>query len=368
MKPKFWTILSLLVILSTMVACVAPAAMPAPAQPAAQAPEATKAPAAAAPAESWWATAAKNAGCVGKTIRGVAESTPPSKFAADPIAKEFAKETGINVEFETTSWDQMYDKAIKDMEADTGIYDFVYIEQDIIYAYLANNFLVNLTQMLKDKPKLAFADFDLAKFTSFINYFKDPKTGDVYRRADGGLHQALPLPQGSLRRSGRSRPPSRRNTAMTWRRPRPTQQYQDIADFFTQWGKDNNMELWGTTVQGNTGPRLLLLRICRDDCAQLRRLQLGHQHGQLEGVRRERRPDEQRQGQGSADVLGRPAQVCPARGHQQHLGRGRGHLRCRPCGPGLGLRREHRLDRHRSDPAPRSSARSAWRCRRPSRA
>ncbi len=31
------------------------------------------------------------------------------------------------------------------------------------------------------------------------------------------------------------------------------QQYQDIADFFTQWGEDNGLELWGTTVQGNTG-------------------------------------------------------------------------------------------------------------------
>ncbi|MEZ4715104.1 MAG: extracellular solute-binding protein [Caldilineaceae bacterium] len=31
------------------------------------------------------------------------------------------------------------------------------------------------------------------------------------------------------------------------------QQYQDIADFFTKYGEDNDMELWGTTVQGNTG-------------------------------------------------------------------------------------------------------------------
>ena len=30
----------------------------------------------------------------------------------------------------------MYDKAIKDMEAGSGIYDFV-IEQDIVFSYLA---------------------------------------------------------------------------------------------------------------------------------------------------------------------------------------------------------------------------------------
>ena len=46
----------------------------------------------------------------------------------------------------------MYDKAIKDMEAKTGIYDLVYIEQDIIYAYLARNFLVDITKSLKDDP------------------------------------------------------------------------------------------------------------------------------------------------------------------------------------------------------------------------
>ena len=143
-------------------------------------PEPTKAPAAAAPAENWWATAAQSAGCVGKTIKGVSESTPPSKFAAEVIAPEFTKETGIKVEFETTSWDQMYDKAIKDMEANTGVYDFVYIEQDIVYAYLARNFLVNITQMLKDKPELAFKDFNVDQFMTFINYFKDRKTGDLY--------------------------------------------------------------------------------------------------------------------------------------------------------------------------------------------
>ena len=76
----------------------------------------------------------------GTTIRGVSESTPPSNYVKDVIAPAFTEATGINVEFEATSWDQMYDKAIKDMEANTGIYDFVYIEQDIIYSYLAREF------------------------------------------------------------------------------------------------------------------------------------------------------------------------------------------------------------------------------------
>ena len=73
----------------------------------------------------------------GVTLHGVTESTPPSNYIKDVLAPEFEEKTGIKVEIETTSWDQMYDKAIKDMEAQTGIYDMVYIEQDIIYAYLA---------------------------------------------------------------------------------------------------------------------------------------------------------------------------------------------------------------------------------------
>jgi len=63
----------------------------------------------------------------GVTLHGVTESTPPSNYIKNVLAPEFEKKTGIKVEIETTSWDQMYDKAIKDMEAKTGIYDMVYI-------------------------------------------------------------------------------------------------------------------------------------------------------------------------------------------------------------------------------------------------
>ncbi len=250
MKPKFWTILSLIVILSTMAACVPPTAAPAPAQPAAAEP--TKAPEAAAPVESWWATAAKAAGCVGKTIKGVSESTPPSKFAADPIAKEFTKETGINVEFETTSWDQMYDKAIKDMEANTGIYDFVYIEQDIVYAYMARNFLVNITQMLKDKPELAFKDFNVDQFVTFVNYFKDKKTGDLYGMPMEAFIKTY-LYRTDLFDDAEAKAAFEKKYGYPLAPATDHKQYSDIAEFFTQWGKDKSLDLWGTTVQATTG-------------------------------------------------------------------------------------------------------------------
>src|SRR4051794_28634273 len=115
----------------------------------------------------------------GVTLHGVTESTPPSNYIKNVLAPEFTKKTGIKVEIETTSWDQMYDKAIKDMEAKTGIYDVVYIEQDIIYAYLARNFLVDLSKSLKDNPSIKAPEFDETHFTTFANYFKN-KDGDLF--------------------------------------------------------------------------------------------------------------------------------------------------------------------------------------------
>ena len=108
----------------------------------------------------------------GVTIRGVSESTPPSNYVRDVLAPQFTEKTGIKVEFETTSWDQMFDKAIKDMEANSGIYDFVYIEQDIIYSYLARDFLVDLTQLMQDKLELAAPEFKVEEFTTFIDNFR----------------------------------------------------------------------------------------------------------------------------------------------------------------------------------------------------
>ena len=125
----------------------------------------------------WW----KNAGApyAGTTLQGVAENTPPGQFAGEVLAKEFEELTGIKVQLENTSWDQMYDKAIKDMEANSGIYDFVYIEQDIVYDYLNRDFLVNITEGLANNPDLQAPGVSLDDFTTFIDYFKDG-SGDVF--------------------------------------------------------------------------------------------------------------------------------------------------------------------------------------------
>ncbi len=197
----------------------------------------------------WWADAA--APYAGTTIRGVSESTPPSNYVADVLAAQFTELTGINVEFETTSWDQMYSKAINDMEANTGIYDFVYIEQDIIYSYLAQDYLVNLTQFAADNPDLAYEGYDESEFTSFADYFKNAD-GDLfgvpmeafvkvylYRKdlfEDADIMAAFEDAYGYPLAPAES-----------------FDQYRDNAEFFTGYGESMDMDLWGTTVQGSTG-------------------------------------------------------------------------------------------------------------------
>lgn len=199
--------------------------------------------------EDWWKTAGEP--YAGVVLHGVSESTPPSNFAKDVLAPKFEALTGIKVDLETTSWDLMYDKAIKDMEAQGGIYDFVYIEQDIIYGYLANEYLVNLTQLLKDNPNLAVPGFSIDDFTTFINYFKNAD-GDVF-----GIPMEAFIKLYLYRTDLFSDPKIQEEFKAKYGwdlAPATThEQYTQIAEFFTEYGKANDMELWGTTVQAASG-------------------------------------------------------------------------------------------------------------------
>lgn len=200
--------------------------------------------------DDWWKTAA--APYAGVTIRGVSESTPPSNYVADVLAAQFEELTGIKVEFEATSWDQMYDKAIKDMEAGTGIYDFVYIEQDIIYGYLAQDFLVDITQMLEENAELVAPAFDLGEFTSFLNYFIKPENSHVY-----GVPMEAFVKVYLYRTDLFEDPDIQAAFEAEYNYPLAPavnhQQYADIAKFFTEYGEENDMDLWGTTVQAASG-------------------------------------------------------------------------------------------------------------------
>ncbi|KAA1180151.1 extracellular solute-binding protein [Rhizobium tropici] len=206
--------------------------------------------AAASPARAdFWSDA--GAKFKGVTLHGVTESTPPSNFIKDVLAPEFEKKTGIKVEIETTSWDQMYDKAIKDMEAGTGIYDVVYIEQDIVYSYMARNFLTDITKALKDQPDLKAPTYDAANFTSFSNYFKDAN-GDLYGVPMEAFLKTY-LYRKDLFEDPEIQAAFKQKTGHDLKPATTHEQYTEIADFFTQWGKDHNMQLWGSTAQAHTG-------------------------------------------------------------------------------------------------------------------
>lgn len=202
-------------------------------------------------ADQWFADAAESLECVGTTLNGVTENTPPGAYVKDTIIPAFEAATGITVDLETTSWDEMYSKAINDMEAATGIYDFVYIEQDIVYAYLANDYLVNMSEFLADNPDAVAPTFDLSLFTTFIEDFKD-ESGDVFGipmeafvkvylyRTD--LFEDSEIMAAFEAEYGRELAP-----ATNW------SDYTDISEFFYNYGQDNDLELWGSTVQAVNG-------------------------------------------------------------------------------------------------------------------
>ena len=202
-------------------------------------------------ADQWFADAAEEFLCVGETLTGVTENTPPGQYVQDTIIPAFEAATGMTVNLETTSWDEMYAKAINDMEAATGIYDFVYIEQDIVYAYMAQDYLVNITKTLADNPTLGAPSFSFDKFTTFIDDFKDDD-GNVYGvpmeafvkvylyRTD--LFGDPDIQAAFEAEYGRALEP-----ATNW------SDYTDISEFFYNYGQENDLELWGTTVQAVNG-------------------------------------------------------------------------------------------------------------------
>ncbi|WP_299845128.1 extracellular solute-binding protein [uncultured Jannaschia sp.] len=197
----------------------------------------------------WWQEA--GAQFDGATLRGVTESTPPSNFVSDVLAPKFEELTGIRVEIETTSWDQMYDKAIKDMEAGTGIYDMVYLEQDIVYAYLARDFLVDVTAALQEHPDLQAPGYDEANFTTFADNFRG-ENGGLYGTPMEAFIKVY-LYRTDLFEDEEIRAAFQEQTGRELEPAKTHEEYAEIAEFFTKWGQDHDLDLWGTTAQAHTG-------------------------------------------------------------------------------------------------------------------
>ena len=198
----------------------------------------------------WWQKAA--ALYKGVTIRGVSESTPPSKAVRDYAARSFEKLTGIKIEFEVTSWDEMYTKSISDISRGTGIYDFIYVEQDIIYAYLVKNWLTDMTEIMESKPQLTDPVLDIDDFTTFIDYFKDAD-GHVFGIPFEAFLKSY-VYRKDLFENAEIRDAFKDEYGWDLRPPKDWDEYTQIAKFFTAWGKKKGIELYGHVAQAKTHP------------------------------------------------------------------------------------------------------------------
>ena len=199
--------------------------------------------------DAWWKKAGKP--YKGTVLQGITENTPPGNFAASVLAKDFEKLTGIKVRLENTSWDAMYDKAIKDMEANSGIYDFVYIEQDIVYSYLDRDFLVNISKELASNPGLVAPGVSMDDFTTFIDYFKNGD-GDVFGIPMEAFIKVY-LYRKDLFEAADAKAAFRSQYGYGLAPATTFGQWRDNAEFFTGYCAEKGMQCWGTTVQGHTG-------------------------------------------------------------------------------------------------------------------
>jgi multiple sugar transport system substrate-binding protein len=188
----------------------------------------------------------------GVIIRGVTENTPASLYIKEVLVPDFEKETGITVEMAVMPYAKMFQRTTQDLKKGTGHYDFIYVEQDFIYDYLAQGFLVDLTAALQENPELALPDFNPIDFTSFINAFKDPLSQDLY----GIPIEAFPKTY-LYRKDLFEDPAIQAAFAAEYNYPLApavtVEQYRDNAEFFTRYGQAHGLELWGTTVQAAVG-------------------------------------------------------------------------------------------------------------------
>lgn len=188
----------------------------------------------------------------GLTLYGISEDSPPSLYVRDILAPQFAAETGIDVQLQISNIDEI-EQIIENggVGPDGQRYDFVYVEQDVIYGYLAQQYLTNLSQLLTENPELAAPEFEVDDFTNFISAFMDPDSRDLYGVPIEAfikvyLYRTDLFEQPAIQAAFIDEFYYPLAPAVT------LEQYRDIAEFFTQYGAENNLELWGTTLQATT--------------------------------------------------------------------------------------------------------------------
>lgn len=183
----------------------------------------------------------------GTTVRVVTENTPPAAALKEEIAPKFEEETGIHVEWEAVSWGDMYAKEITDLEAGTGVYDAIYVEQDIIYTYMGRGFLTDLTDFGLKNPQLVDPNFDPDDFTAFGDAFKDPVTGHFYAYPYEAFLKTYWYREDYYEELGVK-------PAETW------DEFIELSKKFYEWGKDRTPRVYGCGFQmiGITLPYLFV--------------------------------------------------------------------------------------------------------------
>ncbi len=182
-----------------------------------------------------------------RVLHGISENSPPSLYIRDVLAPAFERETGIRIDL-AISDTLPIEQAIARGDA---TFDFAYLEQDVIYGYLAQGLLVDLSQMLTDNPDLVSPAFNLMDFTDFIDEFKDPVSGHLY-----GVPIEAFIKVYAYRTDLFEDPAIRAEFEAQYHYPLAPaitfDQYRDIAAFFTAYGRAHDLDLWGTSLQATT--------------------------------------------------------------------------------------------------------------------
>lgn len=241
-------LIGLFLLLSLLLSCRQADSLPAPPTPPLPI-IATPTESARSPATFWVVAAAPYRGI---RLRGISENSPPSLYVRNVLAPAFTQETGIQVELEISNNTNIEKIISRAGSAPAAVaYDFVYVEQDVIYGYLAQQRLSNLTQLLHEQHALNAPDFNPNNFTSFIREFSDPASGDLY-----GVPIEAFIKVYLYRTDLFADPAIQAAFAQSYHYPLAPAitfaQYRDIAEFFTNYGRSHRLELWGTTLQATT--------------------------------------------------------------------------------------------------------------------
>ena len=216
-------------------ACAAPAATNAPALR-------QGAPEDAQTQADFWTQAARP--YQGTILHGISEDSPPSLYIRDTLAPAFEAATGIRIDLKIST-NPTIEQTIA---ANSAAYDFVYVEQDVIYDYLKDDLLTDLSALLAAHPELTAPDFDITDFTDFVDEFRSPEDGALY-----GIPIEAFIKTYAYRKDLFEDPAIRAAFEADYSYPLAPavtiEQYRDIAEFFTRYGAAHNLDLWGSSAQ-----------------------------------------------------------------------------------------------------------------------